>query len=67
LHPLSGLVNDQFGFFDKTKLKMDFLAYFEKKRETSNAIILKQLKTETTAFFSIISVYYVLSFSSFAK
>lgn len=28
------LVNEQFGFLDKTKLKMDFLAYFEKKAKS---------------------------------
>ncbi len=28
------LVNEQFGFLDKTKQKMDFLAYFEKKAKS---------------------------------
>ena len=28
------LVNEQFGFLDKTKLKMDFLTYFEKKAKS---------------------------------
>lgn len=28
------LINEQFGFLDKAKLKMDFLAYFEKKAKS---------------------------------